>query len=109
MRSGVVMTRPFVVLAVGVQLLAFNTISHAQQSSSGISLALAERTHAGRINAFAADSAGYIWAVGTADAGMPTSPDALTPTAPGGGDAFLERIAPDGSLSYLTYIGGTGW
>jgi beta-propeller repeat-containing protein len=40
---------------------------------------------------------------------MPTSPDALAPDAPSGGDAFLERIAPDGSLSYLTYIGGSGW
>jgi hypothetical protein len=54
----------------------------------------------------AMDSAGYVWAVGTGPAGMPASDDAFRRAAPQGG-AFLQRLAPDGSLSYLTYLGFT--
>ena len=93
--------------AVITLLLSSSASFHAQPStSSGISLVLSERIHANSVTAIAIDSEGYVWAVGSAPAGMPTSPDALVPAAPGG--AFLERIAPDGSLSYLTYLGTGG-
>lgn len=84
-------------------IILVSASSYAQPpASSGIALVLSERMHANAVQALAADSAGFIWAVGYAPAGIPTSPDALVRTSPGG--AFLERIAPDGSLSYLTYL-----
>ena len=93
--------------AVITLLLSSSAPFHAQPStSSGISLVLSERIHPNSVIAIAIDSEGYVWGVGSAPAGMPTSPDALVPAAPAG--AFLERIAPDGSLSYLTYLGTGG-
>src|SRR4051812_5285801 len=83
--------------------IASTSISAQESASSGIALVLSERTHGDVVTALAADSAGYVWAVGYAPAGLPTSADALVKTSSGG--AFLERIAPDGSLSYLTYLG----
>ena len=80
-----------------------------QTASSGLSLVLAQRVDMERVTAMARDADGYIWAVGFgSDSTLPTSPDALMPTARGGTDGFLERIAPDGSLDHLTYIGGRG-
>ncbi|MBV9924927.1 MAG: SBBP repeat-containing protein [Acidobacteria bacterium] len=59
----------------------------------------------------AVDSAGAVYVVGSADvsAPLPATPGSFQPTLRGGTDAFVAKLDSSGtSLSYLTYLGGTG-
>jgi hypothetical protein len=60
----------------------------------------------------AVDSAGAVYFVGTADyysGNLPATPGAYQTTRRGATDAFVAKLDPAGSsLSYLTYLGGTG-
>lgn len=54
------------------------------------------------------DTSGNAFVAGsTSSADFPTTTSAYKTTAPGGGDAFALKLAPDGaSLAYATYLGG---
>ncbi|MFL6332918.1 MAG: SBBP repeat-containing protein [Pyrinomonadaceae bacterium] len=60
----------------------------------------------------AVDSAGAVYVVGTAEntfGPLPATPGAFQPTRRGFTDVFVAKLDPTGStLSYLTYLGGTG-
>ncbi|HEX8190250.1 MAG TPA: SBBP repeat-containing protein [Pyrinomonadaceae bacterium] len=60
----------------------------------------------------AVDPAGAVYVVGTADGfngELPATPGAFRTTRSGFTDAFVAKLDPTGSsLSYLTYLGGTG-
>ncbi|HEX8150790.1 MAG TPA: SBBP repeat-containing protein [Pyrinomonadaceae bacterium] len=60
----------------------------------------------------AVDSAGAVYVVGTADTytgDLPATPGAFQTTRRGFTDVFVAKLDPAGSsLSYLTYLGGTG-
>ena len=60
-------------------------------------------------NAIAVDSAGAAYVTGSANsANFPTAAP-LQGVSGGGGDAFVSKVAPDGSaLTYSTYLGGSG-
>jgi Beta-propeller repeat len=61
-------------------------------------------------NAIAVDAAGSSYVTGrTSSPGFPTTPGAFDTTPGGSGDAFVTKLAPDGStLAYSTYLGGAG-
>ncbi|MBV8859046.1 MAG: SBBP repeat-containing protein [Acidobacteria bacterium] len=63
-------------------------------------------------SAMAVDPAGAVYVVGTAGnftSDLPATPGAFQPTRRGPTDAFVAKLDPTGSsLSYLTYLGGTG-
>ena len=44
----------------------------------------------------------------TYSSGLPTTPGALHVTPIGSGDGFIAKIAPNGTILYCTYFGGTG-
>ncbi|GMQ81183.1 MAG: hypothetical protein BMS9Abin05_0614 [Rhodothermia bacterium] len=56
------------------------------------------------------DSGGNIWLTGLSDsADFPTTPDALNGSPLGGRDAFVSKLAGDGTaVLYSTYLGGAG-
>jgi hypothetical protein len=60
----------------------------------------------------AVDAAGAVYVVGTTDyfaSDLPATPGAFQTTRKGVTDAFVAKLDPSGStLSYLTYLGGTG-
>jgi hypothetical protein len=58
----------------------------------------------------AVDSSGNAWVKGnTFSSNFPTTPGALYPTEPGGGDAYLLALDSTGAhLLYSTYFGGSG-
>jgi hypothetical protein len=96
------------VVILGFSLPLSSTSFNAQApTSSGIELVLSQRTYMDQASALAVDAAGNIWAAGSGhDTAMPTTPDAVMRTARGHSDGFLARFRPDGSLVYLSYIGG---
>ena len=63
-------------------------------------------------NEMAVDAAGAVYVVGTTDyfvSNLPATPGAFQTTRKGATDAFVAKLDPTGStLSYLTYLGGTG-
>jgi hypothetical protein len=95
--------------AVAFLLLVFSTAFQAQQPSTGIVLTLSQKIDTEHIDDMAVDTDGSLWLVGRAASGMATTPDALFPSEAGGGDAFVARFAPDGSLLYRTYLGGSAF
>jgi hypothetical protein len=62
------------------------------------------------VSAIAADKAGNAYVTGyTLSNDFPTTPGSLSPTQPGGYDAFVAKINDTGStLVYSTYLGGSG-
>jgi hypothetical protein len=81
----------------------------AQSSSSGWTLTYSSRLDGAAIAGTATDSEGMIWAVGaTRSPAIPTTSDALQPGLAGLQDVFLQRMRPDGTVLYLTYLGGAG-
>jgi hypothetical protein len=44
----------------------------------------------------------------TFSSGFPTTSDAFQPSSAGAGDGFITKIAPNGTLLYSTFFGGTG-
>jgi hypothetical protein len=77
------------------------------QPSSALSLVLAERLHGEVVRGIARDSEGHIWVVAeSGDGQLPTTADALSRTKRAR-DIYLQRLAPDGSLEYATYVGGS--
>jgi hypothetical protein len=60
-------------------------------------------------NGIAIDSLGNAYVAGqTGSNNFPTTPGAYQATFGGGGDAFIARINPGGSIVYSTYLGGSG-
>ncbi|MBP1928148.1 PKD repeat protein [Methanolinea mesophila] len=60
------------------------------------------------VNAIGADTSGNAWISGyTMSETLPVTPDAEQPNKAGGCDSFVGKIAADGSLQYLTYLGGS--
>jgi hypothetical protein len=61
-------------------------------------------------NGITVDASGNAYVTGeTNSSNFPTTAGALDTTRDGNGDAFVTKLAPDGaSLSYSTYLGGTG-
>jgi hypothetical protein len=98
-----------ILVLISVLFVLFSGTSFFAQQPGGMSLVFSQRTDGSRFSAFARDSSGLLWAVGnTCSAAMPTTADALMPTARGGCDAFVARLHPDGTVLYLTYLGGSG-
>ncbi|WP_440950380.1 PKD domain-containing protein [Methanosphaerula subterraneus] len=64
------------------------------------------------ISAIVVDSSGNAYVSGSSKsatgAQLPVTADAAQPTSGGGTDAYLAKIPSDGSLTYLTYLGGSG-
>lgn len=59
--------------------------------------------------AMALDSLGNVYLSGEAGSvNLPVTSNAAQKTNAGGLDAFVAKIAPNGKLSYLTYLGGSG-
>src|SRR5687768_15444104 len=79
--------------------LAFVLMSTAsfEAQSTRMTLVMSDRIHPDQITAMARDPDGSIWLAGWAQAGLPTTPDAISRTVYGFSDAFLQRIAPDGT------------
>ena len=57
----------------------------------------------------AVDRSGDVYVTGrTAAGGLPVTPEAFDPVFNGWGDAFVAKLRRDGSLAYVTYLGGSG-
>lgn len=67
-------------------------------------------TTADTVSSIAIDSAGFIYIAGFTDsANLNTTPGVVARFAPGGVDAFVAKLSPDGkSIVFLTYLGGAG-
>lgn len=62
-----------------------------------------------RSNAIAVDGGGRAHVAGDTDSSdLPTTPAAAQAATGGGQDAFVARLAADGTLDYLSYLGGAG-
>lgn len=63
------------------------------------------------VRSLALDSAGNVWFTGRTYSGnFPTTPDAVNDSLDGAPDAFIARLAANGStLLYSTYLGGGGY
>jgi PKD repeat protein len=60
------------------------------------------------VNRIVADSSGGAWIAGyTRNSTLPVTADAAQPIFGGTYDAYLGHVASDGTLSYLTYLGGS--
>jgi hypothetical protein len=90
-------------------LVLSSTASFEAQQSTRKTLVMSDRMHPRTVTAIARDPDGSVWMVGQAEAGLPTTPDALSRTVNGSIDGYLQRIAPDGTLRYSSYLGGGAW
>src|SRR5262249_50874931 len=60
----------------------------------------------GQAIAVGADGSAYVTGI-TDSSNFPTTPGALVPTPPGGGNMFVTKLTPDGTGAvYSTYLGG---
>src|SRR5206468_263391 len=103
-------SRPWVRIAAAC-FLAFPLSSAsftAEQAQPNHTLTFAELTHGTTIYAMAPASGGGAWFGGsTCSTTLPTTPDAVQPTKASGCHGVLGRLAADGAVSYLSYLGGT--
>lgn len=82
----------------------------AKLNGAASAFAYARALGPGAGDGIAVDAGGRAVVTGRASAGFATTPDALQPTAGGGGsDAFAVRLGPDGATSYATLLGGSGF
>ena len=101
-----------VFLPVFLILLILATPLHAQENGVKHPLTFAELTYGGGIQAIVADGAGGFWFGGsTCSTTLPTTSNAIQKSwsgqacIPGG---LLGRMKSDGTITYLSYFGGSG-
>jgi hypothetical protein len=91
---------------IGVFILGSTSFPSGQ---SGVPLALSERPGGGSVAAAVPDGEGGAWIAGSGDGNtIVASPDAAQRQAGGFGDGFLAHVAADGSILYVTFLGGSG-
>jgi RHS repeat-associated protein len=88
---------------------AFVTELNTAGSALAYSTYLGGASGADQGNGIAVDASGYAWVAGTTGStNFPTTAGAQQGSNAGGNDAFLTRVTPTGTLSYSTYLGGSG-
>jgi regulation of enolase protein 1 (concanavalin A-like superfamily) len=103
---------PFVSLPVLFLVLVLSTPLHAQENGIKHPLTLAELTYGEGIQAMVADGAGGFWFGGsTCSTTLPTTSNAIQKTWSGPpcvSTGLLGHMTADGSITYLSYLGGSG-
>jgi hypothetical protein len=93
-----------ILLSIAVDGATFS----AQPTQPYHTLTFAELTVGAAINAMAPDGHGGSWFGGqTCSAALPTTASAVQRTMTSGCHGMLGRLAADGAITYLTYLGGT--
>ncbi len=100
-----------VVLPVLQLFLLLAPSLHAQENGVKHPLTFAELTYGDAINAIVADGSGGFWFGGsTCSTTLPTTSNAIQKSWPGGlcEGSLLGRAKSDGTITYLSYLGGSG-
>ena len=104
--------RPILFLPVGLLFFVLSAPPlHAQENGIQHPLAFAERTYGDGIQAIAPDGSGGFWFGGTTcSPSLPTTNTAIQKSWPGQlcQAGLLGRVKGDGTITYLSYFGGSG-
>jgi Beta-propeller repeat len=101
-------SKPRALVFASFLLIALSTASFRAQTAPKHALTFAELTYGTTINAMAADGQGGVWFAGnTCSTALPTTANAVQRTASSGCHGMVGRMKPDGSVTYLSYLGGS--